>query len=154
MQHHLGRSEKDAELKVWTKATQSYVSCEPRPGKGFPDPLMVPWCERLNEIGGLCTMQSCTGHRTPDGSIVGNGVVCLWLSEPMLRSFMRRGVKLAQHPCVEYLSLIFHTGGADYVAEIMFKGEEQQPSQLDESMTAIVEFFVSLAADLVWGTSE
>ena len=55
---HLSADEKAKILTVWREQQQTGAA-----GHGDPDPDMIPWCEKLNALPGVCTVQSCSGHR-------------------------------------------------------------------------------------------
>lgn len=137
----LTRREKLRELEQWfailgTRRWQRDV--RGRSGRGQPDADMVPWCLRLNGIPGICTLQSCAGHRfTRDRCDPGN----LWLR--LDRSlyaavFPHRLAKLVAVAGVERVQMLRAMDGRRIVA-IQFAGNGQD--RLARSMRGIVGFF-------------
>jgi hypothetical protein len=113
-------------------------------GRGFPDPEMVAWCERLNALAGVCTLQSCAGHApaSPDeGAYSGN--LWLWLSEEWAHRFYERGFYLSTIPGIERVRIMLSSWGQEIV-DIDFAGNEHGPGFLDQSMRSIVRFFHAL----------
>lgn len=61
--------DKAAEMRGWAMAKQTPLPTGFTGGHGYPDPEMFAWCDRLNALSRLCTLQSCAGHRcTPASS--------------------------------------------------------------------------------------
>jgi hypothetical protein len=103
----------------------------------------VPWCDRLNALPGVCTVQSCAGH-TPEetGGGFRSGHVWLLLDEEMSTAFDTRAMELAaQEEHIERVSRIYAPWGQE-VTSITFAGNER--GLLDESMRIVLEFFLSL----------
>jgi hypothetical protein len=117
-------------------------------GYGFPDPPMFKWCERLNAIDGVATLQSCAGHV---GELRADGVaynrsqagIWLWLSERLATECYRRADELTAATGAERgLSFLFI--GEREVVNLDFDGDDQGPGVLDASMERIAAFFESL----------
>lgn len=113
-------------------------------GKGYPDPDIVPWTDRLNAMTGVCTLQSCAGHAAPDGrSDMAAGHLWLWLSEPMSRQFDAHAFELAARTdCIEEVSRRYGAWGQE-ITIITFAGNER--GSLAPSMRVILDFFAALA---------
>ncbi len=148
VQRYLTRKEKDDVLARWR---QQCASATHDCGAGLPDPPIVPWCQKLNSIEGLCTIQSCSGHG-PDGQgYRSSGHLWLRLSAPMMQRYIEEGGDLAaDKDHIERAGLFYDSAGAQ-VAFIEFRGAEQ--GKLDESAAAIYEFFRALSSSLVWGAA-
>lgn len=74
------------------------IKCKAREmssGPGLPETSMIPWCEKLNDIDGLCTVQSCAGHGPDACGYRSSGHLWLRLSAPMMKQFIERGSDLA-----------------------------------------------------------
>lgn len=112
-----------------------------RGGYGFPDPDMIPWCEKINSIHGVCTLQSCAGHK---GDYEIPGHLWIWLREDLAELFHRRAPVLAQYQLIERLSTVYTSGGRE-VAVITFAGNNRD--LLSESMRVILSFFENLQAE-------
>jgi hypothetical protein len=116
-------------------------------GRGYPDPEIIPWCDLLNEIPGVCTLQSCAGHAPEDcGGAMRSGHLWLLLDEKMSAAFNARAWELvtaAEH--IERASRIYSPWGQE-VTNIVFAGNER--GMLDESMQLVLDFFASLREDL------
>lgn len=115
-------------------------------GHGYPDREMVTWCARLNAINGVCTTQSCAGHRMAADHVY-CGEVWLHLSASMTVAFRRRAFELWKRPdLIERVFTIYGDWGAE-ITSIQFKGAGDE--LLDESMAFICEFLESLMTDWV-----
>lgn len=139
---HLTQPLKAEELARWER-----IKAEPRPdgfigGLGYPDPEMFGWCDRINEHYGICTLQSCGGHKHPEGH-VWSGQLWLWMTEATSREFNRRAYELVQlHPLIERVNRIYHDGGQE-IADVIFRGNGS--GELTRSMDVIVDFVESLS---------
>ena len=136
----LTEAEKATILTAWAATLAAERPEGDQPGRGFPDPEMIQWCEALNRIQGVCTIQSCAGHNHPDGSRT-TGEVWLRLDSRMARRFYDRSFELAAHPNMERVGVLFGSWGEE-VATVAFKGLESD--LLCESMSAIVSFLTEL----------
>lgn len=117
-------------------------------GHGYQDPAISPWCDRLNALPGVCTIQSCSGHAFPDGSRTS---AHLWvrLNSPLAALFHQEAFGLASDTRhVERLATIYEPMDGEIV-EVIFVGSER--NQLEESMIRILEFFRSLSDRLTSG---
>lgn len=149
-------AKKIAELESWEKAKADYLANPPSGfvgGHGYPDPEIFEWCDKINTIEGVCTLQSCAGHRCSQalhcahcGAYTAGGVgawpehawsgqLWLWLDEVQSRMFHEHALELAAHPLIEKVSVFYHVEGKEIV-DIVFKGTDQ----LDASMTIISQF--------------
>lgn len=51
------------------------------------DPLIIPWCDRINALCGIVTMQSCQGHERDDargteyGTYIDSGHLWCWMTK-------------------------------------------------------------------------
>lgn len=118
----------------------------PRPcgdlaGRGWPDPEIIPLCDALNALPGVCTLQSCAGHAAgsrhrPNGEF---GLLWLWLDEGTSQELDRFGNVLARLPGIETVSKRYADWGQEITA-IEFDG------RFEEACKSIVIFFSALAA--------
>ena len=134
----LSTSEKKKELADW----ECHKAASPRPagdpgGHGYPDPEMILWCDRLNAIPGICTLQSCSGHGPDEQGYRSSGHLWLRMSEPLAHTFHRRAFELSEHPAMERVSLIYQSWGHE-VVELVFRGVAD--GMLDESMSVIARW--------------
>lgn len=134
--------EKAREVGAWDAVKGQDVP-EDSGGRGFPDPDMVPWCDRLNALPGVCTVQSCAGHRRADG-YMSSGHLWVRLDEGMAQAFDRRALDLAAHDYIEEVARVYKPWGAE-VASITFAGNER--NLLPTSMGTILRFFATLAEE-------
>ncbi len=126
-------------LKKWAAAGRPH-----RPDVGTPDASIIKWCDRINEIDGVATLQSCTGHLLKNDYQSG-GHLWLWLDEQKSNLFRRNAFALALTPdkLIEQVSIIFSSWGQE-VAEIVFRGMNCSPDVFNESMRAIYSFLTLL----------
>ena len=111
-------------------------------GRGVPDPAMVPWCDRVNKLPGVCTVQSCAGHR--EDGYLSSGHLWLRLSQPMSEAFDRGALRLASRDGMEQVARIYAPWGEE-VASITFAGDEH--NLLPESMGTILAFLTELSEE-------
>lgn len=116
-----------------------------RGGEGAIDHEVLPLCDALNAIDGVCTLQSCCGHvNRHDYPYPGS----LWirLSEEMMRRFEVSLADLLRHDVIERLAKLYsYTGDRlpHEIVEIKFWGEPQ--GRMDEAHATIAGFFEGLA---------
>ena len=132
---YLTSSRKREVLQEWRRSVAHATT-----GPGGPDRAIVPWCERLNRLPGVCTLQSCAGHR--GGETLTAGHLWLWLSLEMATEFQGGALALAAQPTIERVYTLYGAWGQE-VSVIEFAGEER--GCLDASMTTILEHFRSLS---------
>ena len=135
---YLTEPEKARELEYWDAAKISAVpDSEGQGGKGFPDSEIIPLCDALNAVPGICTLQSCGGHGPGDP-----GHLWLWLDREKSGLFDVWGHVLAHLPGIDGVHRKYTQWGQEVVA-IRFNG------RLDEASTSVLLFFSALA----WSTS-
>lgn len=142
-------------LAEWKTIKQRYASSgitNPTGGRGYPDPLIFDWCDRLNRIPTLVTLQSCTGHKVSEDHIY-SGNFWLWLSEEASELFDPKAFELYEqffiHPKHGNLELIsevrrFYQQYGQEVTSINFRGLEESTEVFEASMNHISEFFERL----------
>ena len=130
---HLSEQEKGRVLAAWDKHRQDYPNDDMY---GRPDPTMNPWCDAINALPGVCTVQACSGHRRDIGGTSGG---CLWLrlDEPASNRLDSLAFELAQQPGIECVYRLYASWG-EGIVDISFQGEEH--GCLDATMKTIVEF--------------
>lgn len=138
---YLTDSEKVGVVESWREVTGGMrPTDEP---DGLPDRDMISWCEKLNQLPGVCTVQSCAGHGSGDGVTVREpGHLWLRLSERMAEAFNREAFALARAPGVERVGRIYQPWGEE-ITSITFAGNER--NSLSQSMGTILRFFATLA---------
>ena len=111
-------------------------------GYGYVDADIVPLCDALNRLPGICTLQSCAGHPAGElGGYVSPGHLWLQLDQRMARRFEEQAHQLAAEPVIERVEKIYWEDGKETVT-VHFKGNES--GRLAESSTAILKFFEKL----------
>lgn len=105
----------------------------------YMDDGMTEWCDRLNAIPGVVTLQSCTGHKTGDRG--GTGQVhgyempgSLWFRVERFSN----AEWLAAQPTIDQVAHLF---GRDRLPlwEVLFLGRNRSEQHLQESMRVIEE---------------
>ncbi len=111
-------------------------------GHGYPDPDMIPWCDQLNTIPGVCTLQSCAGHGSAqEGYVASPGHLWILLDRELTKRFRARAFELAVRQEIERVSTLYSSWGQE-IALIVFAGNERD--SLDKSMRTILRFLYSL----------
>lgn len=64
---YLTQKAKARELAAFQELRKKGAPAGNQAGRGYPDPDILPWCDRLNALEGLCTLQSCAGHTPRNG---------------------------------------------------------------------------------------
>ena len=90
-------------------------------------------------LPGICTVQSCSGHRK-NGSLH-SGHLWLRLDDITSRAFDRAAFRLSANPHIEQVARLYSAWGEE-ITSITFAGNER--NLLTESLQAIVNFFRSL----------
>ena len=140
-ERYLTSAEKRAVLKNWRRTLGQPAPEGDQPGRGFPDADVIPWCGRLNAIPGVCTIQSCAGHRNDDGTLTTAGV-WIRLDEKRAKAFHARAFELAaQAPHIERVAVVYTSWGQE-IATIDFAGNER--GLLADSLEILVTFARSL----------
>ena len=111
-------------------------------GYGYVDPEIVPLCDALNKLTGVCTLQSCAGHSATesDGPIY-PGQLWLRLNQRMAQRFEEHAHRLAAAPAIDRVGKIYWENGKETVT-IDFKGDET--GLLAESSSTVLGFFSAL----------
>lgn len=128
-------SEKAAILSEWEDVRSAWESGRLR-GVGAPDAAMVPWCDRINSLPGLCTLQSCAGHWR--GDTIETAHLWIWLSrEAGTRFELAAPALAARAETIERVSKLYLADGKK-VASIYFRGDER--GLLGQSMEVVFAF--------------
>ncbi|HUO81302.1 MAG TPA: hypothetical protein VM616_00420 [Gammaproteobacteria bacterium] len=98
---------KAEELREWETKRSNALPAAGRGGEGFADIEIVPLCDFLNAIPGVCTLQSCAGHDAQ------NGGLWLWLDQAASEAFDRWGHVLARLPGIETVSREYTAWGQE-----------------------------------------
>lgn len=104
------------------------------------DPEIVPYLEQINSLQGICTVQSCAGHKRKDG-YQDDGHLWLRMSQSVTTSFCNSAVIVAKHPYITRVARLYQSDGQEIV-EICFFG------QADGKLEASMQFLVSYLGDL------
>ena len=83
-------------------------------GSGSPDADIILWCDQINKLPGICTLQSCVGHET-------TAHLWLWLDEQRSREFDKWGYVLARMRGVETVNRKYGSWGQE-ITVIEFDG--------------------------------
>jgi hypothetical protein len=160
VEHLLTAQEKTKHLYYWAdrrrefaafKASRS-VPFRHHGGYGYPDPEIYALTDRLNEITGVCTVQSCSGHpATPDQGVY-PGQLWLRLDERRFSAFLRdvegwldelnHGPSKSVPGQREWLaSILWGRQDEGPVVDLIFPGLDQEADALANSSQSILEFF-------------
>lgn len=153
---YLTAIEKEATLAYFAKRRVDLRSPSEPGGDGTQDPEVLPLCDRINALDGLCTVQSCSGHRQrqPGGKSAWASEACVWLrvSCAWHDALLSAGFDLAALRNVYDVAAHFdRVDGA--VWRINFAGldVEERPTQtVKESVDRLARFFEGLAPLAGW----
>ena len=137
MSRFLTKDEKELTLAQWeeTLHTEKGRGTTNNGATGLPDALIIPWCEKVNELTGICTVQSCAGHQHTDITYSGH----LWLRLDADNSFRFdvHAFSLSAHEYIENVSRLYSRHGQE-ITGIQFWGAER--NHLDRSMLTVLNF--------------
>lgn len=145
---HMKPKDKLRELQLWEEKKAG-----PRGpgGAGFPDDRIIPLCDRINRLSGICTLQSCAGHsRSEEQRWSAPGNLWLWFDKWIFNTFVHHGSKLAEDPAMERIDLLYGRylpHDRRVVASITFLGDDKDPGSLERSSNVILEFLVGLLGE-------
>lgn len=114
-------------------------------GEGYIDHEVLPLCDALNAIDGVCTIQSCCGHQNKHGYIY-PGHLWIRLSEELMRRFEEEIAWLLDQDVIQHVSKLYcfqHGNSPHEVIDIKFLGEYH--GRMDEAQAVIACFFEGLA---------
>jgi len=139
---HLTDAEKAQILSEWSRLQRTLRPIDRDvPGcRGYPDRDILPLCDALNAIDGVCTVQSCAGHGSPE-DVQATGQVWVRLSLAMSRAFDVLAIDLARQPLIEGVARRYQPYGQEIV-DVQFQGNER--GKLAESIRLVIDFFESL----------
>lgn len=142
-ERYLTESEKAAVIASWETQCSNLPDDMPSCGdeRGYPDPPMIQWCRIINQLPGICTIQSCAGHRRADGTL-NSGHLWVRLSRDMSARFDEIAMSLAAQPGIEQVSRLYTRWGAEVVS-LVFLGNER--GHLERSMQTVVQSLTALA---------
>lgn len=133
----------DAKLEIlaeWQRTREQWRDGSLR-GTGEPDTDIIPWCDRINALPGLCTLQSCAGH-TENGSIK-SAHFWIWMSRSVSENFDRNAFLLLRNrDRIDWVSRHYLPDGKE-IASITFFGNERD--LLEQSATLIYGFMCGIA---------
>ena len=145
MSRHLDWEEKERTVRGWLEYRQAtpHTTSETG-GHGFPDAEVFALTDALNALPGICTTQSCAGHRlrsAEDGrEYIQPGELWLRLGRWAMHNFTEQAPLLAREPSIERLSVLYSTG-YDEVVDIQFRGNGHGEDELPRSAETIIRFF-------------
>ena len=138
---YLTEGEKKELLADWNRAKEGKQG-------SLADKDIIPLCDALNELRGVCTIQSCSGHpniANLDGShYVQKAHLWLRLDEENSKKFYEQAFKLADNKLIEVVEILFHPkdewGGE--IVSIIFEGNNS--GKLSATSKTIISFFSEL----------
>ena len=144
---HMTPVAKASELQDWEERK---AGPRGRGGDGFTDDRIIPLCDRINKLSGVCTQQSCAGHPPIAGSGIYPGNLWLWFDESTFNAFLRHAPALAEDPSMESIDLLYgryRPHDRRVVASLSFAGDERGPDALEHSGDIIYRFLLRLSVD-------
>ena len=140
-QRYLTPERKASILSEWESTLRSTANKDHPGGRGYPDQDMIPWCERINALPGICTLQSCTGHVRRPGHVMMPGQLWLAVDEPTSQAFDRRAFELSAQNGMERVYRLYSSWGQEII-DITFAGNKR--GRFHTSMETICAFLESL----------
>jgi hypothetical protein len=110
-------------------------------GEGFIDHEILPLCDELNQLAGVCTIQSCCGHVNKHGYQY-PGQLWIRLSAGLSGQFDARVAELLRSDVIQHITKLysFQDGSAPHeVIDLKFWGEPQ--GRMAEAHAVIAAFF-------------
>ena len=151
MNRYLTPDEKISEMRMWAESRHLGVINvgDEHGGHGYPDAPIFALCDRLNAIEGICTVQSCAGHRVQAADGSGEHLYCgqLWrrMDEERSAWMLGNAMRLALDPLIEGVALRFQDYGHE-VWDVKFRGRER--GTLAESSELLSRFFAEVPTDV------
>ena len=134
--------EKAEILEGWEERKRTLINPEAKGGLGYVDPDIVPLCDALNQLPGVCTLQSCAGHSAEDSDgPIYPGELWLRLGPGIKGRFEAVVRQLAANTSIDRVGKIYWEDGKETVT-ITFKGNEL--GHLAESSAVVLKFFEKL----------
>ncbi len=139
---YLSVEEKSVAVREWERLVAEMPLHVPLCGdeRGFPDPPIIEWVRTINGLDGICTAQSCAGHRRTDGTLI-SGHLWLRFSRDVAARFDDMAMSLAAQSGIEQVSRLYTSWGTE-VAAVVFHGNER--NGLEQSMRVVVGFLRNL----------
>lgn len=143
-QRFLTQYEKDNYIKEWEDGLTKYEWQRYNSklgGRGYPDADIVPWCQKINLLNGVCTLQSCAGHKYDENEYYYPGELWLRFDQHMNIAFENKVLKFVKNSLIEKVSKLYRQDGTEII-EIIFQGNER--GKFHESIEFIYNFISSL----------
>jgi len=139
---YLTKGEKKERIADWERVKKG----QQKPSVADKD--IIPLCDALNELEGVCTIQSCSGHfgiTNPDSShYIQKAHLWLRLDKETALKFYEHVFELADNKLIEVVEILFHPkdvwGGV--IVSIIFEGNNS--GKLLASSDVILPFFSEL----------
>ena len=133
--------EKAEILEGWDERKRTLIA-RAKGGLGYVDPDIVPLCDALNRLPGVCTLQSCAGHSAKDSDgLIYPGELWLRLSPEIMCRFEAVAQQLAAKTLIDRVGKIYWEDGKETVT-VAFKGNES--GHLAQSGVILLKFFEKL----------
>ncbi len=126
---------KSLAMAHWAKAQEESVKPVGDPGgHGYVDCEVIDFCEAINAMDYVCTLQSCAGHQLesfddPGTFYIEPANLWLWFTEAAARRFYTVAGDFERSPWVDSVRILFIDGRE--IADIVFS-----PWQLQEDTKA------------------
>ena len=135
-------TEKAEILKGWDERKRRLIKLGAKGGLGYVDPDIVPLCDALNQLPGVCTLQSCAGHSAEDSDgAIYPGELWLRLGPGIKGRFEAAARQLAANTLIDRVGKIYWEDGKETVT-VIFKGNES--GHLAQSSVVLLKFFEKL----------
>ncbi|KKN68883.1 hypothetical protein LCGC14_0446690 [marine sediment metagenome] len=140
---HMTRKDKTRELHLWHGKIKG-----PRGpgGMGYPDDRIIPLCAAINDLKGICTLQSCAGHQRSDEqhwSAPAN--LWLWFGQHKFNMFVQHATRLVEDAAIDRIDLLYgRYNDRRVIASITFSGDDQNTVTLDCAAKIIYHFLEHL----------
>lgn len=114
------------------------------------DPKIIPWLKKINKINGVCTTQSCAGHKR--GKYQDDEHIRFRLSKPMMNIFLKMLPILYMDRKMYYVDVRYHSvrrvwdwvsrvDDTDFCPEIMidFLGLNRSSKHLEDFLSHLLD---------------
>lgn len=143
--YHLIPTEKTREMDRWDE-----LKSGPRGlgGHGYPDDLIIPLCDEINNLSHVCTLQSCAGHKARENEGEYPGNLWLWFTRPAFGRLIVCADAAALSPGITDVRILYRRyNDARAVVEVLFDGHNKSAEAFSRSAENIMRLIKEVMPD-------